>query len=1371
MNMLALAVTDAQKSSIAEQFTEQNHCILRVGVKQVTQTPQSAMMKVQQTLFRYGVVPVASLAGAAPGPVPRTDPPSTTGQEEQPAKHKGTSKTRANGNPTGPQCQTPVSGGKEGRSKRKRKQETLNILQYNACGIGPKKFELAHILDKHKIHVALIQETDLGKNDSTFISNYTATNCSCQTCRGTTTYIRNDVTGQTENLDLNPTCMQLSTIWHSNEKFSIFNVYNPPVKEIRLPSSVIDSCILKKTVLAGDFNGHSPLWGYRDLNKTGKAVEDLCSSTNLCLVQDSTTQPTLQHKYHKTLHRPDLTLVSSDISSKYQYEVIDGIGDSDHRPMITRISSPNKKVSKRQTRWNFQRASWDIYQETSNKLLREVDMTSDNTEEIYEAISSSILKAASLSIPKGCRQKYKPFWNDELETAVNAREKARNRKEQNPSIPNRIAYNRATAQVKRLINTSKRDNFRSTCSNLDLAQEGHKAWTLVQNLSGDQRRTNPQPLKSDGQLLVEDQKRANEHNKFFASISRADKLSANDKRLIEELKAEESTPGPNIKTFEEELTMTEFNKALKKLKARKSPGPDKIHNEMLRHLGIPGKKVLLSFINKTWNEGTLPDSWKIATIKPILKKGKPADDLKSYRPISLSSCFGKLAERMINQRLYWYLESNKILNVAQAGFRNGHRCEDQLFRLSQKIIDGFHDKKSTTAVFVDLQQAYDRVWRKGLLLKMQKLGVKGRLYNWIKNFLTNRIIQTKVNDALSSKKMLEEGLPQGSSLSCTLFLIFINDLPDILKSEKALYADDLVLWNTHTVAGISAMYLNADLKRLETYCQRWKLKLNQTKTVYTVFSNSSRVADRNLPLRYEGQQLSKEKNPVYLGVTLDPRMTLQKHMRNVKDKATRRLNIVKRLAGTTWGADKSTLRQLYLGYVRSSMEYNLALQIVSSETNRDTLDRVESNALHFIAGAMRSTPTAACHIHTNVQPLRLRREAAVLEMVERYRREDDDQPNAQIVKGWKENTRIKKNSILKAEKQLQEKHHLPANREIVDFKERNLPPGDFFYEPTVNLELKESVSKKTTDPLELHLTGVRTILDYPDDHIHVYTDGSAFKGTINAGLGVRIEYPEGSLEEISFPCGNLCSNFDAEAYAIKAAIESITGTFHMHPSLSTDVVVFSDSKSVLQCLKNESLSSRTIKDLILTLTKFSDEFNKDITFQWIPSHCNIEGNEAADKLAKEGSTMEQPETAVPQSTCKQIIKSNIQIEWMCNWAQDKHGRTLFPYMPKPDKKDPLNQLNRKQQTIIFRLRTQHVPLNAHLNRFNPMHEPHCPLCDHAYETVEHFLFDCPKLKDIRESLLPPKPDIENTLFGNADQLGMTSEYFVIANKRRANAHI
>ncbi|GFR60802.1 RNA-directed DNA polymerase from mobile element jockey [Elysia marginata] len=120
-----------------------------------------------------------------------------------------------------------------------------------------------------------------------------------------------------------------------------------------------------------------------------------------------------------------------------------------------------------------------------------------------------------------------------------------------------------------------------------------------------------------------------------------------------------------------------------------------------------------------------------------------------------------------------------------------------------KVIDGFQKKKNTTAVFVDLQQAYDRVWRKGLLWKIREVGIHGRLYQWVKYFLVNRMIQTKINNGISSKLIQEEGLPQGSSLSCTLFLIFINDLPDVVQAEKALYADDLVMWHTNKHPGCS----------------------------------------------------------------------------------------------------------------------------------------------------------------------------------------------------------------------------------------------------------------------------------------------------------------------------------------------------------------------------------------------------------------------------------------------------------------------------------------------------------------------------------------------------------------------------------------
>ena len=130
---------------------------------------------------------------------------------------------------------------------------------------------------------------------------------------------------------------------------------------------------------------------------------------------------------------------------------------------------------------------------------------------------------------------------------------------------------------------------------------------------------------------------------------------------------------------------------------------------MMVQLSNYGKEYLLNLVNKTWKTGKLPEIWKTATVIPILKNGKPKEDPSSYRPISLTSCICKVAERMINARLYWWLENSHLLNPNQAGFRRGRQTIDQLIRLTQGVADGFQDGEHTAAVFVDLQQAYDHV--------------------------------------------------------------------------------------------------------------------------------------------------------------------------------------------------------------------------------------------------------------------------------------------------------------------------------------------------------------------------------------------------------------------------------------------------------------------------------------------------------------------------------------------------------------------------------------------------------------------------------------------------------------------------------------
>ena len=218
-----------------------------------------------------------------------------------------------------------------------------------------------------------------------------------------------------------------------------------------------------------------------------------------------------------------------------------------------------------------------------------------------------------------------------------------------------------------------------------------------------------------------------------------------------------------------------------------------------------------------------------------------------------------------------------------------------------------------------------------------------------------------------------------------------------------MYADDLAMWHTTKHTGISARRLNEDLDALGQYCTTWKLKINTQKTVYAVFTKSHKVAQRKLRLELQGVQLTKDECPTYLGIQLDRQLTLGKHVRDLKTRAHRRLLLLKRLAGSSWGADKKTLRQLYTGYVRSLMEYNLALQSICSKTTLASLDKVQNEAVHFIPGGMRSKPTAASEINTNMG---LRRDTAVVNMVERFKRADGKHPNRQIVDDWKQVDRL-----------------------------------------------------------------------------------------------------------------------------------------------------------------------------------------------------------------------------------------------------------------------------------------------------------------------------------------------------------------------------
>ncbi|GFN92935.1 hypothetical protein PoB_001944100 [Plakobranchus ocellatus] len=241
------------------------------------------------------------------------------------------------------------------------------------------------------------------------------------------------------------------------------------------------------------------------------------------------------------------------------------------------------------------------------------------------------------------------------------------------------------------------------------------------------------------------------------------------------------------------------------------------------------------------------------------------------------------------------------------------------------------------------------------------------MYRWIKSFLGERYIRTRVRGTLSRARPTRDGLPQGSALSCTLFLCYINDISDGLPAESKLaYADDIVIWQHDTDVDRATEAINRDLVALKRYCDRWKLQINTVKTVYSVFSNSNQVLAKYLNVRLGEDFLQRDNLPRYLGVALDPRLNLTKHVENVAISVRERIGLLHKLASTNWGANLRSLRTIYVSYVRPLLEYANPVLNLASTKSLEKLERVQNAALRLITGGIRSTPIAILQLATNL---------------------------------------------------------------------------------------------------------------------------------------------------------------------------------------------------------------------------------------------------------------------------------------------------------------------------------------------------------------------------------------------------------------------
>jgi len=353
---------------------------------------------------------------------------------------------------------------------------------------------------------------------------------------------------------------------------------------------------------------------------------------------------------------------------------------------------------------------------------------------------------------------------------------------------------------------------------------------------------------------------------------------------------------------------------LTNLDPHKAAGPDGIPSKLLKETASQIAPLLTFIFQASLNQGKLPSDWKSANITPIHKKGKRTDP-SNYRPISLTSICSKTLEHVIYSSIFSHLETHKILDDCQHGFRTHRSCETQLIGAITDFQQCLNNRKHIDAIFLDFSKAFDKVSHSKLCHKLFHYGINGQLLLWIKDYLSDRSQSVVLDGTSSGPHPVISGVPQGTVLAPLLFLLYINDITTSIQSTIRLYADDVLIYriidseNDHLI-------LQNDINRLEHWANLWSMNFNPNKCVHLRITNKKTFL--NYSYTIYNQQLQQVSSAKYLGVTIDSHLNWKDHIDEISAKANSAKAFLRR---NIYQCPKSIKSNCYKTFVRPILEY------------------------------------------------------------------------------------------------------------------------------------------------------------------------------------------------------------------------------------------------------------------------------------------------------------------------------------------------------------------------------------------------------------------------------------------------------------------
>lgn len=720
-------------------------------------------------------------------------------------------------------------------------------------------------------------------------------------------------------------------------------------------------------ILTGDFNAHCDMWGSSHTDARGTALENLLHLSHVALL--NTGQPTRFNIYSGEYSAIDLTICSSSLISRTRWSILEQSYTSDHFPQCIEILSNTPQFTIPAS-WKYQEADWDWY--TTLVDLSEVKYCTNATE-MAAQIEDKLLEAATEAIPQTTPSKGKyrvPWWDQDCAAAIKKKRRLWRTYNRHPTDENLNNFKITRARARRTLYEARRNHWRNYISKINSHVPPTILWKRIRSIAN-RKCFEPIPAIRDnsGKLLSTADDIAQIFSEFYGRITHTD---AN-------VQTDSITP-PNIGEedwLNRDIQLDEVKEAIKHQR-NTAAGPDRIHVSMLKHLNITQLKHLTLFFNHIWTKNDFPTQWRLAHIIPLRKPGKDATKPTNYRPISLTNVLCKIMERIIVKRLHHELATEDKMDRYQSGFKPGKSTIDSLVHLSQEIQTSYAQKQHTIGVFFDIEKAFDHIRPTSVLQALRELNIGGNTFYFVRNFLQDRQFQVRIGQTLSPQTGQLTGTPQGSVLSPLLFILAINNIQTYIQYpvHHLLYADNLVLFTRGGNFQDSQKNLQHTINNLALWGNNHGLSFAPAKTKIVVFSKK-----RNLPhihLSLNGTILEQTPNAKFLGLTFDSTLTWRQHIQELRLKCSQRLNLLKTLNGTTWGADKKCLLRLYQSHLRSVLDYGSIVYSTASQSTLKKLNTVQNQALRIASGAFRTSPIASINTETNTMPLEHRRYSQIL---------------------------------------------------------------------------------------------------------------------------------------------------------------------------------------------------------------------------------------------------------------------------------------------------------------------------------------------------------------------------------------------------------